>query len=420
MSEFATVVVIGGDEPERVCAALRAEGISAVAVDSQTGVQALIEGLGDPDAAKEKDDWVVLADGDLPDEFGFELHRLLHRGKAVPTLTLVAAENYDQFARDPRRAPLDEFAAKPLRIQELVLRVKALMLRAGFDLPPPPDGEEVTQRREDEPSGTVIVVAGAKGGIGRTTVAVNLADGLVRFHGRKTLLVDADVLFGDVGVLLNVESSKSLSDVCFGGDVDILRLQSALVPIDSGLSVLLRPRELWVAEGLAANTIVQAILTYKGLFDYVVVDTANTLDPVNLQLFQSADHVLFVTTPEITSILHTARLLDVADSLGCKDRIKLILNRAGSGVPLGAIESQLGVGVVGDLVSAGRAVVDAANRGETLFAHDPRAKSEIARQMRAIVDSVAQLDTAGAAESDAPRPMRPEGRGLLSFLGVKR
>jgi len=240
MSEFATVVVIGGDEPERVCAALRAEGISAVAVDSQTGVQALIEGLGDPDAAKEKDDWVVLADGDLPDEFGFELHRLLHRGKAVPTLTLVAAENYDQFARDPRRAPLDEFAAKPLRIQELVLRVKALMLRAGFDLPPPPDGEEVTQRREDEPSGTVIVVAGAKGGIGRTTVAVNLADGLVRFHGRKTLLVDADVLFGDVGVLLNVESSKSLSDVCFGGDVDILRLQSALVPIDSGLSVLLR------------------------------------------------------------------------------------------------------------------------------------------------------------------------------------
>lgn len=423
MSGLATIVVIGGEETEEIANALRAEGISAVAVGSHAGILALIDGLKGPDGPTEKQDWVAVVDGDLPDQMGFDLYRALHQGHPAPTLTLVSAEKYEQFAHDSRRLPLDEYATKPLRVDELVLRIKALMLRSGFELPAPAPAstaETPEHRREGMRSGTVIAVMGAKGGIGKTTVAVNLADGLVRFHDQKTILVDADILFGDVGVLLNINSDKSLSDVCFGGDIDILRLQGALVTTESGLSVLLRPRELWVSEGLSFPAIVQAILTYKVLFDYVVVDTANTLNDLNVQLLQSADHVLLVTTPEITSIHHTARLLEVAENLGTKSRVSLILNRSGSGVPTGAIEAELGVAVAGTLVSAGRAVVEAANRGETLFAQDSRARHDITKQMRDIVDTVTTLDSLpGRSDVGATRTKPGERRSLLSLLGVR-
>lgn len=427
MSRAATVLVVGGDDPRAVSAALKAHGIAAVAVEGQDGIQALIDGLrglGGTEGigAEEVQDWVLVLDGDLPPELGFEIYQVLHGQHAVPTLTLVRPEKFAELARDPQRSHLDEYATKPVRQDELVLRIQALMLRSGFDLPAAGGDSGVGFAPEGMRSGALVAVMSAKGGVGKTTVAINVADGLVRFHDRKTLVVDGDLWFGDVGVLLNVDSNKSLSDVCFGGDIDILRLQSALVNHDSGFSVLLRPRELWMTESLAASAVVHAMTTYKVLFDYVIVDTDTSVGEVNTQILAAADRILLVTTPEITALHHTGRLLEVAESVGNKNRISLILNRIGSGVPVGAIEAELGVSVAGSLVSAGRSVVAAANRGVTLFAEDPRVRQEITKNMKAIVDFLIEAEGAPppSGASGGPLPTkRPASRSLFSFLGAK-
>ncbi|MDQ3812277.1 MAG: hypothetical protein M3336_18500, partial [Chloroflexota bacterium] len=223
----------------------------------------------------------------------------------------------------------------------------------------------------------------------------------------RTLLVDADLWFGDVGVLLNLSSSRSSFDVCGAEEPDLFALPKAVVQHSSGAAVLLRPPDPLCVEKLKPRSFLDAIERYRSAYEHVVVDTQSSLDELNLDLLEAATGILLVVTPEMGALHNTARFLGLAERLRFKDKLLLILNRANSGIGLEALERTLGMPVTGGVVSAGRMMLDAVNEGTTLFAMDPSRRERISQDLAAIVERVAGREQPAPAGREQQR-----GRGL--------
>lgn len=266
-------------------AALQAQGIRAETFGDYAGAMACLETWSPvAPSAQAKTNLVAVIDCDLPVDVAFDVYSLLRTPGDVPKLILVGPGTPRDVLVGPNRPSLDEYVAKPVGVEELVLRVKALMLRAGYRLPEPGRAEGQEQAKGVGLRwGCAAIVCSAKGGAGKTLVSLNLAVGLRHLFQLNTLLVDADLCFGDIAVLLNISSDKSIFSACAGEEVDLHALRSSVVVHSSGLSVLLRPPDLPMAERLDPALVVKAVQNCQAVFDFVVVDTHSALDELNLQ-----------------------------------------------------------------------------------------------------------------------------------------
>ncbi len=384
MSKVASAVIITRDLVlEGLSQRLVAEGLE---VRTAAGYSEVLQQTADSAGV------VAILDCELPRDESFDLYKLLHGTRTVPTLMLVPEGGSWQSIDDPYGSALDDYASKSASLEEIVLRLKAMMLRAGFRLPAPPPSAQppVTTKAIDEPhTGKSVAVFSVKGGVGKTTIAVNLAVGLVKLFQARTLIVDADLWFGDVGILLNVAAGKSIWDLCEKDEPDIVALQKAVVQHESGVWVLLRPWDVTSVEKMEIARIPAIIQMYRTLFDYVIVDMQPAVDELNLQILDGSDSILLVTTPEIGATANSSRFMQITESLGYTNKTSLIVNRSNFGIGIERIEERLKTQVAGRVVSAGHKVVDAATRGTSLFVLDPDQKDQVTRDMAHVVEMVA-------------------------------
>jgi pilus assembly protein CpaE len=381
-----TVLIVSSDpEVKLVSATLQADGIPSRTVASQRELQRAIAN---------NDERVAVIDGDLATLPGFPVAETFERVRDVPLLVLLSPETDATTLNDPHRPVAEEYARKPITPSVLALRIKALILAAGYSLPTPAPAAEPALvpgplDLPEDPRGQMTVVFSVKGGSGKSTIAVNLAAGLASLYGSQTLLVDADLWFGDIGVLLNLASSRSSFDVAGTDNPDLFALPKAVVQHSSGAGVLLRPPDPLSVEKLKLRTFVEALDRYRSLYEHVIVDTAASLDELNLDLLEAATRILLVVTPEMGALHNTARFLGIAERLGCAEKVNLILNRANSGISAEDLQRTLGIPVTSGVVSAGKMMLDAVNEGTTLFAMDPTRRERITQDLAAIVELVA-------------------------------
>jgi pilus assembly protein CpaE len=380
-----TVLIVSRDpDITQVSSTLQTEGITSRSVSS---IHELQSAFG---AAKGL--CVAVLDGDLVKQADFPVVDVLERLRGQPLLVLLATDGDAYTQADPERTAIEEYVRKPIVTSVLALRIKALILAAGLTLPSPtPVQHQVNGLLDltEGPRGQLTVVFSAKGGSGKSTIAANLAAGLASLYSFQTLLVDASLWFGDLGVLLNLTSSRSSFDVCGRGDPDLFALPKAVVAHASGASVLLRPPDPLSVEKINPRNFVDAVERYRSLYEHVIVDTAAALDELNLDLLESATRILLVVTPEMGAIHNTARFLALAERLGHTKKISLVLNRSNSGISAEDLQRTLGIGVACGVVSAGRMMLDAVNEGTTLFARDPSRRERITQDLTAIVELVA-------------------------------
>jgi MinD-like ATPase involved in chromosome partitioning or flagellar assembly len=333
---------------------------------------------------------LCVIDGKLPATVAFQAYEIVHASESRTAIMLVTPETADLFDVDGSGPTNDECIPRSSTVEQIVLRLKALMILSGFDVAIAPGGARNGTGHEPAGShrGKVTIVFSAKGGVGKTTIAVNAAAAIARM-GRSTLLVDANLYFGDASILLNVVSKRSLMDLADIYQVDAASVQQLMVSHESGLSVLSSPPDVERVETLSTEIIVSAISAAAGLFEHVIVDTHSSFDETNLQLMDLAERIVLVTTPEVGAIFNTARFVGLTQTLGYRDKLMLVLNRSESGINQETIEKNLGTPVRATVVSAGKRVVSAANRGVPLVVEDPRSEQRITRDLTHIASLIA-------------------------------
>jgi pilus assembly protein CpaE len=178
----------------------------------------------------------------------------------------------------------------------------------------------------------VVAVIGASGGVGVTTVAVNLAASLASDKGQETLLLDLDLVFGSVDAALDIVTDHTLYSVLQNFErLDATLLKRSMTRHASGLYVLPRPQAIEEIAKVDPDTLQRLLGLLKATFGTVVIDTSKGLQPADTLAMEIADTILVVIQLDLTSLRNTARLIGLFQQFdGLVDRVKLVVNRIGS------------------------------------------------------------------------------------------
>jgi len=314
-------------------------------------------------------------------------------------IIMMSVQGEPDYLRRAMLAGAREFLVKPFSSDELAASIRQVHQRERQKL----DRAAVTKlapvdvaRNGEAPRhgpGRVVSFFSPKGGVGRTTLAVNFAVAARTELNLRVALVDGALQFGDVGVLMNLNpKNQSIIDLAremASGDMDTL--EQTLVDHSSGVRVLMAPPSPEMAELVTADHMSKVIGALRATYDLVVVDSNPLLQDVTLAYLDQSDVVFAVLTLEITNIKNMRQFLALVEQLGYDDKkVQLLLNRADSGYGIRQqdVESSIGRKISHSVVSDGKTVVYALNRGVpfVITARQSRVSDDVVRIAKAVMN----------------------------------
>jgi pilus assembly protein CpaE len=339
---------------------------------------------------------VILMDIHLPDLDGVQATWLISSKNPDSSVIMVTSEERAEYMQRAMVAGAQGYVLKPVRdaeeiantirtVRQRFLERRALLTHPGTAVP-------TTASTAPAPHqlGFRIATFSAKGGQGKTTIAVNLALTLRTLTDKRVVLVDADLRFGDANIFLDLPFGRSIMDLLPHIDqLDSHLLDQVLAKHPSGLHVLVRPERPELAETVTARHLEQVLTILPRLFDYVVIDCELSYDEKLLAVLDRADYILLVLTPDLGVVRNTKHFLELAATLGYpREKIEFVLNRANSNVGLSPadVERALGPGHYFRLDSFGRLLTTSLNMGQPAVLSNPR--SDFARVIREIAERV--------------------------------
>ncbi|GAB3886502.1 AAA family ATPase [Terrabacter terrigena] len=236
--------------------------------------------------------------------------------------------------------------------------------------------------------GKVITVFSAKGGVGKTTVSTNLATYLAS-TGARTVLVDLDLMFGDVAISLQLQPPGSVRDlVAMSGHLDAQGVQSVVTRHEpSGLDVIAAPPDPADAERVPSHVIVELLRVARANYDYVLVDTPPSFTEHVLAAFDLSDLTVLVATLDIPAVKNLRIAINTLDTLGASREARtIVLNRADAKVGLRPddVEAALKAPISANIPNT-LAVPASVNRGVAIILDEPR--SPVAMALRELADT---------------------------------
>ena len=195
-------------------------------------------------------------------------------------------------------------------------------------LAPPADDESVP--------GQIVTVFAAKGGCGKTMLAVNLGVALARLGVRRVCVVDLDLSFGDVGISVQLDPLRTIVDALpMAGHLDESGAASLLTRYQPGLDMLLAPVTPGDAEKIPPRLVGELLAVLRGMYDFVVVDTPAQFNEHVLTAMDVSSQLVLLTTPDVTALKNLRVALDMLDMLSYPRQIRsVVVNRADSKVGL--------------------------------------------------------------------------------------
>ncbi len=292
--------------------------------------------------------------------------------EAPETAILTTSENTDghQILRTIR-AGAREFLTLPLSNDDLASALK-----------------RVSQQKFGSTEGgarscEVIAIAGATGGVGTTSTAVNLGCVLAENPHNSVALLDLDLALGDADVFLDSIPDYTLADVVQNiSRLDIQLLKRSLTKHSSGLYLLPRPVELHDTLAITDENLKKVIGLLKASFTHLIIDLSKTYSPVDMAAIASATHVILVTQLDLPCLRNVVRLMMSFEEIeGLHSKVNIVVNRAGleSGqISLKKAKETLGRDVFALLPNDYRTMVEVRNNGVPLIVQAPKAAITIA------------------------------------------
>lgn len=247
--------------------------------------------------------------------------------------------------------------------------------------------------------GSVVTVFSTKGGVGKTVLATNIGVALSKNTGKRVVLLDLDLEFGDVGIMLGVKPAHTIYDCMQAFDrLDDTMLLGMLEEHSSGLHVLLAPVRPEEAESVSAARVSRIITLLRNLFDFVIIDTSPSFSEIALSALDKSDQVYVVTMMDVASIKNTRISMQKLKQLGYNHgRVRLVLNRADSKVLLEPHDVEQAIGEqISARIPSDRVVPRSVNKGVPVVLEAP--KSEVARAMVGIAKGIVDAEVKEQAD----------------------
>ncbi|MGV3562479.1 MAG: AAA family ATPase [Nocardioides sp.] len=268
--------------------------------------------------------------------------------------------------------------------------------------------------------GRVITVFSPKGGVGKTTMAVNLALALTERGARRVCLVDLDLAFGDVAITMQLFPTHSIEHAIGSEEtLDAAQLDTLLTRHADSMMVLAAPAHPDVRERVSPALVGKVLRTLREGFDFVVVDTAPSFDEQVLTALDETDECVIVATLDVPTLKNVKVALETLDMLDiARGHRHLLLNRADDavGITPDKVEGILGMPVAAS-VSSSVDVAAATNSGNPIVVATPG--HQTSQTVRALASEIAGVPLAGLGEPEAPAPTDAAGdeasRGRTRF-----
>jgi pilus assembly protein CpaE len=261
-------------------------------------------------------------------------------------------------------------------------------------------------------TGKVMTVFSPKGGTGKTTVATNLAAALAKREGRRTLLLDLDLQFGDAAIVLGLEPEKTIYDlVTAPGELDSEKLAGYVTKHPSGIDVLAAPLRPEDAELVTEGKVTSLLEVARGSYEAIVVDTSPFFHGPMLATLDRTDELLVLCGLDVPTLKNVRLAMQTLELLSFPtSRMRYIMNRANTNVGLKTreVEAALKVKVAHELPSDGTIPLTV-NRGNPAVLAEPRC--EFSRAIGQIAKQIAPQTRAAAAS-----PAKQQQRRLLSLV----
>jgi MinD-like ATPase involved in chromosome partitioning or flagellar assembly len=367
----AIVVALPLTESTTVSTELLAAGFEVISVEHPRELEGALDAR--------RDVALAILDGELDADEASAYEAALHdAGRPIPTLTVVSPRAFDRLSSLAQADSDNEYFTRPYSADSIRWRVEAMCIRRETV----DDGSGPVLQGGDIGLGswtgraTTIAVFNPKGGVGKTTVATNLAAALQTRKGKSVLLIDADTVTGHVTTSLGIDAVRTVADSwrdeADGGPIESLYEIASSHP--SGMKVVSLTDSPLHTDVLDPARMAAAIAAVRGRVDVIVIDLHPSYSTLNQALFEEADRILVPVTPDVPAIRAAVQVRDVAGGLGCRERLSMVVNRANSGVTVADMEKTFGMPALAQIRSGGLLFVRAANEGRTVIDMFPKEK----------------------------------------------
>jgi pilus assembly protein CpaE len=378
---------------------------------------------------------IIIMDINMPDMDGITATGEISKSLPMTAVIMMSVQTDADYMKKAMQAGARYFLGKPVDPDELYTTIRNVYrtyepIRQQFRRMQEMPIEQTVRRASGDGSdevraGNIIVVYSPSGGTGTTTVATNLAAGLLR-KNIKVLVIDADLQFGDIGLFLKLNSPSTLVDlVPKVADLDTDFFDSIVATHETGLKVLLGPARPEFAEEVEAvpNAVSQIVEKIATGYDFIIIDTRSNMDNMLLSLTDIATKVVLVTMPTLASVKNSKFVIDLFDKLGYPpDKTVLVLNRMEDEraknrvtIPTEAIERHLKRRAEAKIPEMPAIIMPAVTKGVPLVtANRDRSKSPV-REMMDFADFVFNAlmqNSAAAAEEEEKSKQKKGGLGL--------
>jgi pilus assembly protein CpaE len=356
---------------------------------------------------------VVVMDINMPGMDGIAAAELISQRLPTIAIIMMSVHGEAEQMRRSLQAGAREFLVKPFSSDEFSETIKRVYEREEarrHQIAASMPAGSAASADDSDTEHQVIAIFSPKGGSGRTTIATNVAIAIHQQTSQRVALVDANLQFGDIGVLLNLNpKNRSIVDVADGGEPDADLVESVLVDHSTGIRALLAPPSPESADLITPAFLKTVVGHLRAMHPYTVVDLPAGINDHSLAVMDTADQIVVMAALEITAIKNLRLFLEVADQLGYeRDRLRIVMNRsdATQGIRLGDVEGSIRRSIDGTIVSDGRLAVLSVNRGVPFVVSHP--ESPLSRD----VSRLAQILIGGAPSTKAEE--KPNRRGIFA------